>query len=165
MEAVLYTTCLTTLILGLTTISADMSLTIKLILSTSILLIICHASKVTSALSSVWYNAVTARTRQFAYEHKDFFEAVDYETMNAISIMTNGSDKFTRLMGKGKKVYNMCKAYQEMYEEGVEHGWNDGIRKSIILLRNVGIADDLIANMIVTEYNISAEEVQVFMQQ
>ena len=107
------------------------------------------------------------KTRQFANEHKDFFEAVDYETMTAISVMTNGGDKFARLMGDGKKVYNMCKAYQEMYEEGVEHGWNngrnDGIRKSIILLRNVGTADDLIANMIMSEYNISAEEVQAFM--
>lgn len=50
--------------------------------------------------------------------------------------------------------------------DGLAEGWSngraDGIRKSIILLRNVGISDDIITDMIKTEYNISTEEVLSF---
>jgi len=48
-------------------------------------------------------------------------------------------------------------------ERGEKRGMNIGIQKSVLLLRKAGMTDDMIVDMIKTEYNVTGEEVKRLM--
>lgn len=81
---------------------------------------------------------------EYANTHKNFFEAVDYETVNAIGAMVQGGEQYVKMIRDGKKEekVNMCKALEELWEDGVKtgeaRGEARGIRKAVLLLRRVG---------------------------
>ncbi len=109
----------------------------------------------------------------YANSHKEFFESVDYETVNAIGAMVQGGEKYVKMIKAGKKEEktNMCKALEDLWEDGVKigeergekRGINLGIQKSVLLLRKAGMTDDMIVDMIKTEYNVTGEEVKRLM--
>lgn len=69
--------------------------------------------------------------------------------------------------GKKEEKTNMCKALEDLWEDGVktgeERGISLGIQKAVLLLRKVGMKDDMIVDMIKTEYNVTGEEVKRLM--
>lgn len=61
---------------------------------------------------------------QYVEEHKDFFESVDIETYYAIKEFIHSEKilKDPKNMESEEETVNMCKALQDLYEEGVEQG-------------------------------------------
>ncbi len=122
----------------------------------------------------------------YANANKDFFESVDYETVNAIGAMVQGGEKYVKMIKDSKKEekVNMCKALEDLWEDGVKTGEARGeergiklgeergiklgemrgIQKAVLLLRRVGTSDDVIVDMIKSEYNMDAEEVQEYIK-
>jgi len=116
---------------------------------------------------------------EYANANKEFFEAVDYETVNAIGAMVQGGEKYIKMIKDSEKEekVNMCRALEDLWEDGVKTGEERGIRlgeergiklgeergiklgeirgiqKAVLLLRRVGTSDDVIVDMIKSEYN------------
>ncbi len=89
------------------------------------------------------------------------------ETLDMISVFS-GDDRF-------RDAYNelnitggvsMCRIYDDIIEQGIEQGIEKGIRqekvngikKAIIMLKNVGATVDMIITNLVSEYSLSQEE-------
>ncbi len=105
---------------------------------------------------------------EYANKNREFFEAVDYETVNALGVMIHGGKVYADMFKNESEVeYNMCKALQDLWDDGVKtgemRGISEGIKKAIFMLRKVGTSDDIIIDMIKTEYNVTNEEVQSYM--
>ena len=122
-----------------------------------------YQSDLKEVLGFVKYRGDKERLLTYANENRKFFESVDYETVNALGAMIQGGEKYAEMFknNKAEEECNMCQALEDLWEDGVK----SGIRKAVFMLRKVGTSDEVIVDMIKTEYNISVEEARRYMDE
>lgn len=86
-----------------------------------------------------------------------YFEKMDIETFQAVGILLGATKYIEGIIDKEKEEQNMCKALDDLYNEGVERGLEQGISKSVLMLRKVGTTDESILELLQSEYNLSKE--------
>jgi len=88
------------------------------------------------------YRDDLAAMQQYVSENSEFFEQVDMETYEALRIMLGGVRKMKPVKEVIKKArtakdaekgngVNMCKALDDLYNNGVEEGIEKGVEKGI----------------------------------
>ena len=107
----------------------------------------------------------------FVTENKDYFENVDIEIVYGVEAMV-GSD-FLSKNSKNRTItggVNVCKAFNDMIEEGRELGIEEGrelgieeerlagIYKLITALQELGTTDDVIISALVKQYGLTEEK-------
>lgn len=93
----------------------------------------------------------------YIYDNREYFSCLDYDSCNAIVAML-GTDKLFRgeLMVKGDN--DMCKAIDDLYEDGIELGREQGQLDMIIkLIKKNRLSIELGAE----ELGISVEELKI----
>ncbi len=102
--------------------------------------------------------------------HRAYFECVNTEDAYAISALLGTTKHLKTMFNSRKEKQNMCKALQEFYEDGVNEGKEKGkaeeriigIKKSILMLQNVGATNEKILELIMTEYELKQEDAEHF---
>ena len=104
-------------------------------------------------------------------ENKKFFQNVDYETSQAMKAFLN----MKQIPGEAEhkeEMVDMCKAIQEMYDDGVKDGMKDGIQKGIErgiaavirICQNLNASKEDTLNNVQREYELSMEEAKKYLE-
>ncbi len=75
------------------------------------------------------YKGNTEKLMDYVQEHKDFFEKIDQDTYYAIRAFLHSESKLKKVLTqveKGKERIDMCKALDDLYNNGVEEGRMQG---------------------------------------
>ena len=85
---------------------------------------------------------------EYTKEHRDYFENLDYESLQAMAVLLN-TEKLLVKMNEQKGVDgNMCQALEEYYQDGVQEGIEQGKRSVIANMLKKGFDVDLIAELV-----------------
>ena len=95
---------------------------------------------------------------EYINHNSDFFQTVSTEDVYAIEALLGSGSFWSNIFDKEKEVHNMCKAFEDIYTDGVAEGIEKGIEKTVLLLRKVGTSDETILELISTEYSLSKNE-------
>lgn len=99
---------------------------------------------------------------EYINNNHDFFQRISTEDVYAIEALLGAGSFWTERLDTQKEVQDMCKAFEDIYKdgvtEGIEQGIEQGIEKSILLLRKVGTSEEMILELISTEYSLSEDE-------
>ena len=92
----------------------------------------------------------------FTKDNKSYFSSVNNTTINAIDAFLNFNVKLETILEKDEKEEkDMCKALDDLYNDGVEKGKNEG---TITVLKNIGWTDDAIIDKLIELYNLTTDE-------
>ena len=81
-------------------------------------------------LAMLRYRNSREELTDYINQNKEFFQHVDYETSQAMKAFLNMKDVPGKVGQKEDEV-DMCKAIQEMYDDGVRDGIKQGIQQGI----------------------------------
>lgn len=81
-------------------------------------------------LAMLRYRNSREELTDYINQNKEFFQHVDYETSQAMKAFLNMKDVPGKVGQKEDEV-DMCKAIQEMYDDGVRDGIKQGIQKGV----------------------------------
>ena len=104
-------------------------------------------------------------------ENKKFFQNVDYETSQAMKAFLN-MKQIPRETEQKEETVDMCKAIQEMYDDGVKDGMKDGIQKGIergiaAVIRtcqNLNASKEDTLNNVQREYELTKEDAKKYLE-
>ena len=81
------------------------------------------------------YRKDKRRLLEYTKEHSEYFQHVDYESLQAMAVLLNTEKLFLQMNEQKGADSNMCQALEEYYQDGVQEGIEKGIeqcKKSII---------------------------------
>jgi len=77
------------------------------------------------------YRKDKRRLLEYTKEHREYFEHVDYESLQAMAVLLNTEKLFLQTNERKGAERNMCQALEEYYQDGVQEGIEKGIEKGI----------------------------------
>ena len=93
------------------------------------------------------YRKDKRRLLEYTKEHNEFFEHVDYESLQAMSVLLSAGKLFAKVSEKKGADGNMCQALEEYYQDGVQEGIEQGKKSIVINMLKKGFDVDLIAEL------------------
>ena len=104
-------------------------------------------------LTMLRYRDSKEELTDYINENKKFFQNVDYETSEA---------------EHKEEMIDMCKAIQEMYDDGVKDGIQKGVERGIAAVirtcRNLNVSEEDTLNNVQREYELSMEEAKKYLE-
>ena len=100
--------------------------------------------------------------KHFIDENKKFFQNVDYETSQAMKAFLNMKQIPSETEQKEEMV-DMCKAIQEMYDDGVKDGIQQGIAATIRTCQNLNASRIETFNNVRKEYKLTEEQTEEYL--
>ncbi len=104
----------------------------------------------------------------FTKDNKSYFSSVNGTTINAIDAFLNFNIKLETILEKDEKEEkDMCKALDDLYNEGVQSGMQQGMQQgiqqgihqgTITAFRNIGWKDDAIIEKLIEIHKMTADE-------
>lgn len=86
-----------------------------------------------------------------------------WETLAAVGAAT-GTTKLIKyaLTHKGGRM-NMCTALQGLIDEGRKDGLEESIEKTVLILKELGIPENIISSKIVENFNLSKDDLPKYL--
>ena len=118
-------------------------------------------------LTMLRYRDSKEELTDYINENKKFFQNVDYETSQAMKAFLNMKQIPSETEQKEEMV-DMCKAIQEMYDDGVKDGIQKGVERGIAAVirtcRNLNVSEEDTLNNVQREYELSMEEAKKYLE-
>lgn len=76
------------------------------------------------------YKKDKEKLTKYIEQHREFFENVDLDTYYAAKALLGSDRKLKEFKQEGEKV-NMCKALEDLYQEGREEGREDKVKELV----------------------------------
>ena len=118
-------------------------------------------------LTMLRYRDSKEELTDYINENKKFFQNVDYETSQAMKAFLN----MKQISGEAEhkeEMIDMCKAIQEMYDDGVKDGIQKGVERGIAAVirtcRNLNVSEEDTLNNVQREYELSMEEAKKYLE-
>ena len=118
-------------------------------------------------LTMLRYRDSKEELTDYINENKKFFQNVDYETSQAMKAFLN----MKQIPGEAEhkeEMIDMCKAIQEMYDDGVKDGIRQGVERGIAAVirtcRNLNVSKEDTLNNIQREYELSKEDAEKYLE-
>ncbi len=91
-------------------------------------------------------------------ENRQAYSRIDSDTRDMLEVVANViiSETF-KTVEKGEERYDMCKAFEDMRQEGIDIGRKEGIRILIQAYRELGVPQDTIAEKCAEKYGITKD--------
>ena len=113
-------------------------------------------------LTMLRYRDSKEELTDYINENKKFFQNVDYETSQAMKAFLNMKQISGEAEHKGEMI-DMCKAIQEMYDDGVKDGIQRGIAATIRTCQNLNASRIETFNNIRKEYKLTEEQTEEYL--
>lgn len=99
------------------------------------------------------------KLRKFVNEHKDYFENVDLETYQAMRELLHSESKMKAVAKKVKRgeCVDMCKALDDLYNNGVNAGIEKGICALVKTCKEFNLSKEEILERIIKEFSMTKE--------
>lgn len=110
------------------------------------------------------------KLKEVMEENREAYSRIDSDTRNMLEVVANIKiPENCKVMEEGKERYDMCKAFEDMRQEGYDEGIEKGIEKGICVLiqtcTELGIASDIIIEKCMEKYDISKEMAGKYMKE
>lgn len=100
--------------------------------------------------------------RRYISDNEDFFGSISYEAANAAGTLLHSSKWFdkaiSKFVNKEKEDCNMCKAIDDMIDEGRQEGRQEGICGAVSIMKSMNLSDEQMIQRLVDTYEMSDEE-------
>lgn len=113
-------------------------------------------------LTMLRYRDSKEELKHYIDENKKFFQNVDYETSQAMKAFLNMKQIPSETEQKEEMV-DMCKAIQEMYDDGVKDGIQRGIAATIRTCQNLNASRIETFNNVRKEYKLTEEQTEEYL--
>ena len=113
-------------------------------------------------LTMLRYRDSKEELTDYINENKKFFQNVDYETSQAMKAFLN----MKQISGEAEhkeEIIDMCKAIQEMYDDGVKDGIQQGIAATIRTCQNLNASRIETFNNVRKEYKLTEEQTEEYL--
>lgn len=113
-------------------------------------------------LTMLRYRDSKEELTDYINENKKFFQNVDYETSQAMKAFLN----MKQIPGEAEhkeEMIDMCKAIQEMYDDGVKNGIQQGIAATIRTCQNLNASRIETFNNVRKEYKLTEEQTEEYL--
>ena len=113
-------------------------------------------------LTMLRYRDSKEELTDYINENKKFFQNVDYETSQAMKAFLN----MKQIPGEAEhkeEMVDMCKAIQEMYDDGVKDGIQQGIAATIRTCQNLNASRIETFNNVRKEYKLTEEQTEEYL--
>ena len=113
-------------------------------------------------LTMLRYRDSKEELTDYINENKKFFQNVDYETSQAMKAFLN----MKQISGEAEhkeEMIDMCKAIQEMYDDGVKDGIQQGIAATIRTCQNLNASRIETFNNVRKEYKLTEEQTEEYL--
>ena len=118
-------------------------------------------------LTMLRYRDSKEELKHYIDENKKFFQNVDYETSQAMKAFLN-MKQIPGETEQKEEMVDMCKAIQEMYDDGVKDGIQQGVERGIAAVirtcRNLNVSKEDTLNNIQREYELSKEDAEKYLE-
>ena len=118
-------------------------------------------------LTMLRYRGSKEELTDYINENKKFFQNVDYETSQAMKAFLN----MKQIPGEAEhkeEMIDMCKAIQEMYDDGVKDGIQKGIERGIAAVirtcQNLNASKEDTLNNVQREYELTKEDAKEYLE-
>ena len=114
-------------------------------------------------LTMLRYRDSKEELTDYINENKKFFQNVDYETSQAMKAFLN----MKQIPGEAEhkeEMIDMCKAIQEMYDDGVKDGIQKGIAAVIRTCQNLNASKEDTLNNLQREYELTKEDAKKYLE-
>lgn len=118
---------------------------------------------------TVRYAKDKGKLREVIEENREAYSRLDSDTRNMLEVVANiRIPEKCKVLEEGEERYNMCKAFEDMrqegFDEGIEKGIEKGIRALIQTCKELGISDDVIIEKCAEKYEMTKETVGKYMK-
>ena len=113
-------------------------------------------------LTMLRYRDSKEELTDYINENKKFFQNVDYETSQAMKAFLNMKPISGEAEHK-EEMIDMCKAIQEMYDDGVKDGIQQGIAATIRTCQNLNASRIETFNNVRKEYKLTEEQTEEYL--
>ena len=113
-------------------------------------------------LTMLRYRDSKEELKHYIDENKKFFQNVDYETSQAMKAFLN-MKQIPGETEQKEEMIDMCKAIQEMYDDGVKDGIQRGIAATIRTCQNLNASRIETFNNIRKEYKLTEEQTEEYL--
>ncbi len=119
---------------------------------------------------AVRYAEDKKKLKQVMEENREAYSRIDRDTRNMLEVVANIKiPERCRVMEEGKERYDMCKAFEDMrqegYEEGIERGVEKGIRILIQAYQELGMSREVIMEKCAEKYGITEENAREYVEE
>ena len=114
-------------------------------------------------LTMLRYRDSKEELTDYINENKKFFQNVDYETSQAMKAFLN----MKQIPGEAEhkeEMIDMCKAIQEMYDDGMKDGIQKGIAAVIRTCQNLNASKEDTLNNLQREYELTKEDAKKYLE-
>ena len=113
-------------------------------------------------LTMLRYRDSKEELKHYIDENKKFFQNVDYETSQAMKAFLN-MKQIPGETEQKEEMVDMCKAIQEMYDDGVKNGIQQGIAATIRTCQNLNASRIETFNNVRKEYKLTEEQTEEYL--
>ncbi len=119
---------------------------------------------------SVRYSKDKNKLKSVMEENREAYSKIDSNTKDMLEVIANIKipEKFKTIEG-GKERYDMCKAFEDMRQEGYEEGLEKGIEREIRILiqsyQELDISRDVIVQKCAEKYEIALESAERYVEE
>lgn len=119
---------------------------------------------------TVRYSNDKEKLRDIMEQNREAYSKIDSETKDILKVVANIEipDRF-KTVEKGEERYDMCKAFEDMRQEGYEDGMGKGIEKGIRILiqayQELGMSRDVIIQKCAEKFDIALESAGKYVEE
>ena len=114
---------------------------------------------------TVRYAKDKVKLREVIEGNREAYSRIDSDTRNMLEVVANIKiPENCKVLEEGKERFNMCKAFEDMRQEGFDEGIEKGIRALIQTCMELGISDDIIIEKCAEKYEMTKEAVVNYMK-
>ena len=114
---------------------------------------------------TVRYAEDKKKLKEVMEENREAYSRIDSDTRNMLEVVANIKiPEECRVMDAGKERYDMCKAFEDMRQDGYDEGIEKGIRVLIQTCIELGVSDDVIIEKCAEKYEITRENAKQYVE-
>ncbi|MDE7282901.1 MAG: Rpn family recombination-promoting nuclease/putative transposase [Lachnospiraceae bacterium] len=114
---------------------------------------------------TVRYSKDKEKLKEIIEENQEEYSRIDSDTKDMLEIVANVEipEKF-KIVEDGEEKYDMCKAFEDMRQEGRNEERKEGIRILIQTCHELGLSNEIIIQKCTEKYEITGENARKYVQ-
>ena len=100
--------------------------------------------------------------REYVQSHKNYFSNIEEDSYNAVRVLLGSESSLKEVKQKKGEHVDMCKALDDLYQDGVKQGIEQGIRALILVLQKNGYDKAKVLNNLQEGFSLNSEEAEAY---
>lgn len=125
----------------------------------------CFKTDLQMVFGMLKYKNSKVKMKEFVNKNKAFFSQLDEDTYNAAKVMLGSERSLKAINELNDNVaggIDMCKALEDLYQDGVKEGISQGIEAFVLDYQEEGFSREKIISKLMKRFSLSGEEAKAY---